>query len=207
MIHLTEEMILAVRDREPVADEVLAHIDECGACARALEDARSRAEAVEKALAVLTAPLGKEVRVERVSRRGQLRGLQDSDAGRVAAEVAAGSGLQDSNAGPVGADAAAGLGRPEAPAGIGARVVPIGRGRRDAVRGTRVRAGLSGRCAGLAVRPCWCSSARGRSPRFPARSTGGSRESFSRWVGRWPRRPPLHLSRCPARSAGRMEVA
>ena len=56
MIHLTEDVIVAVRDREPVADEVLDHLAECGACARALEDARSRAEAVERALAVLAAP-------------------------------------------------------------------------------------------------------------------------------------------------------
>lgn len=64
MIHLTEGMILAVRDREPVADEVLAHLNECAVCARALEDARSRAEAVEQALSALTVPLGMEVRAE-----------------------------------------------------------------------------------------------------------------------------------------------
>ena len=121
MIHLTEGMILAVRDREPVAHEVLAHLDECGACARALEDARSRAEAVEQALAALTGPPGMEVRAEEVSGRGQSRALQDSDAGPVVAEVAAGRGRRD------------------AAAGTGARVVPIGRGRRDAVRGTRTR--------------------------------------------------------------------
>ena len=120
MIHLTEDMILAVRDREPVADEVLAHLDECGDCARALEDARARAEAVEKALAVLTAPLGKEVRVEGASRRGQLRRLQDADAGRVAAEVVRGRALGWW-------------------CGNRGRVVPIGRGRRDAVRGTGTR--------------------------------------------------------------------
>ena len=57
MIHLTEGMIVAVRDREPVADEVLAHLNESAAGARALEDARSRAEAVEQALSVLTVPL------------------------------------------------------------------------------------------------------------------------------------------------------
>ena len=56
MIHLTEGMIVAVRDREPVADEVLAHLNESAAGARALEDARSRAEAVEQALSVLTVP-------------------------------------------------------------------------------------------------------------------------------------------------------
>ena len=55
MTHLTEETILAVRDREPVADEVLSHISECAVCARALEDARAR---VERALAVLTMPVG-----------------------------------------------------------------------------------------------------------------------------------------------------
>ncbi|MYC52879.1 MAG: hypothetical protein F4X47_11250 [Gammaproteobacteria bacterium] len=121
MIHLTEEMILAVRDREPVADEVLAHLDQCGACARALDDARSRAEAVEQALAALTVPLGMEGRAGRVSGRGQLRGLQDADAGRVAAEVAAGGGRSDGGA------------------GTGARVVPIARGRRDAGRRTPKR--------------------------------------------------------------------
>ena len=121
MIHLTEEMILAVRDREPVADEVLAHLDQCGACARALDDARSRAEAVEQALAALTVPLGMEGRAGRVSGRGQLRGLQDADAGRVAAEVAAGGGRSDGGA------------------GTGARVVPIARGRRDAERRTPKR--------------------------------------------------------------------
>ncbi|MCY3704605.1 MAG: hypothetical protein OXH08_03760 [Gammaproteobacteria bacterium] len=121
MIHLTEEMILAVRDREPVADEVLAHLDQCGACARALDDARSRAEAVEQALAALTVPLGMEGRAGRVSGRGKLRGLQDADAGRVAAEVAAGGGRSDGGA------------------GTGARVVPIARGRRDAERRTPKR--------------------------------------------------------------------
>jgi uncharacterized protein YaiE (UPF0345 family) len=58
MIHLTEGMILAVRDREPVADEVLAHLDECAVCARALEDARSRAETVEQALSALAEVAG-----------------------------------------------------------------------------------------------------------------------------------------------------
>lgn len=117
MIHLTEEMILAVRDREPVADEVLAHLDECGACARALEDARSRAEAVEQALAVLAVPLGKE-------------GLAEIPEVRGRSDVAAGTGAQVV---PIG------RGRSDAPAGTGIRVVPIGRGHRDAVRGTRMR--------------------------------------------------------------------
>ena len=64
MTHLTEETILAVRDQEPVADEVLSHISECAVCARALEDARDRAEAVERALAVLTMPVGVENRFQ-----------------------------------------------------------------------------------------------------------------------------------------------
>lgn len=111
MIHLTEGMIVAVRDREPVADEVLAHLNESAAGARALEDARSRAEAVEQALSVLAMPLGMEVRAE-------------------GAAVAGPDGVSE---------VAAGRGRPDGSAGTGARVVPIGRGRRDAVRGTRTR--------------------------------------------------------------------
>lgn len=84
MIHLTEGMILAVRDREPVADEVLAHLNECAVCARALEDARSRAEAVEQALSALTVPLGMEVRAEGAS-------VTEPD---VVAENAAGTGAR-----------------------------------------------------------------------------------------------------------------
>lgn len=117
MIHLTEEMILAVRDREPVADEVLAHVDECGACARALEDARSRGEAVEQALAVLTVPLGMEGRAEIPEVGGR-------------SDVAAETGAQVV---PIG------RGRSDGPAGTGARVVPIGPGRRDAGRRTPKR--------------------------------------------------------------------
>ena len=44
MTHLTEETILAVRDREQVADEVLTHVEECAFCARVLEEARTRAQ-------------------------------------------------------------------------------------------------------------------------------------------------------------------
>lgn len=87
MIHLTERMILAVRDREPVADEVLVHLNECGACARALEDARSRAEAVEQALAALTVPVVAEVAAE--------RGRPDGTAGTGAQVVPIGRGRQD----------------------------------------------------------------------------------------------------------------
>ena len=54
--HPTEAIILSVRDGEPVAEEVLAHLDECAACARALEEARDRAGSIEKALAALTVP-------------------------------------------------------------------------------------------------------------------------------------------------------
>ncbi|MDE0475698.1 MAG: hypothetical protein OXI50_14155 [Gammaproteobacteria bacterium] len=133
MIHLTEEMILAVRDREPVADEVLAHLDECGACARALEDARSRAEAVEQALAALTVPLGKETGAQAAS------GAAQGGVAEVAAGPEVGRGLQDTDAGRLVAEVAAGRGRLDGAAGPGAQVVPIGRGRRDAGRGTRLR--------------------------------------------------------------------
>ena len=84
MIHLTEGMILAVRDRQPVADEVLAHLKECAACARALENARSRAEAVEQALSALTVPLKTDVRAEGAS-------VAEPD---VVAENAAGTGAR-----------------------------------------------------------------------------------------------------------------
>ncbi|MYH50116.1 MAG: hypothetical protein F4020_06910 [Gammaproteobacteria bacterium] len=117
MIHLTEEMILAVRDREPVADEVLAHIDECSACARALEDARSRAEAVEQALAALTVPLRMEGRAETPEVHGR-------------SDVAAGAGAQVVPIEP---------GHSDGPAGTGARVVPIEPGHRDAGPATRAR--------------------------------------------------------------------
>ena len=118
MIHLTEEMILAVRDREPVADEVLAHIDECSACARALEDARSRAEAVEQALAALTVPLRMEGRAE----VPEVRGRSDEAAGAGAQVV------------PIE------RGRSDGTAGTGARVVPIEPGHRDRDAGPATRA-------------------------------------------------------------------
>ena len=54
--HPTEATILSVRDGAPVAGEVLVHLDECAACARALEEARDRAGTIEKALAALTVP-------------------------------------------------------------------------------------------------------------------------------------------------------
>ena len=54
--HPTEAVILSVRDGEPVAEEVLAHLDGCPACARALEEARDRGGTIEKALAALTFP-------------------------------------------------------------------------------------------------------------------------------------------------------
>lgn len=120
MIHLTEGMIVAVRDREPVADEVLAHLNESAAGARALEDARSRAEAVEQALSALTVPLKMDVRAEEAS-LAKPGGLAENAVGTGARVV------------PIG------RGRPDVAAGPGARVVPIGRGRRDAVRETRAR--------------------------------------------------------------------
>lgn len=54
--HPTEATILSVRDGEPVAEEVLVHLDECAACARALEEVRDRAGSIENALAALTVP-------------------------------------------------------------------------------------------------------------------------------------------------------
>ena len=57
MTHLTEETILAVRDREHVTDEALAHVARCARCAQALKDARARAQAVEQALTALTLPV------------------------------------------------------------------------------------------------------------------------------------------------------
>lgn len=151
MIHLTEEMILAVRDREPVADEMLAHLDECAACARALEDARSRAEAIEEALAALMVPLEMDVRVEGESvaepddvvegvAGAESAGVEEDAAGAESAgAVPIGRGLSDADAGSGAVEDAAGRGRSDVAAGTGVRVVPIGRGRRDAVRGTRAR--------------------------------------------------------------------
>ncbi|MDE0393379.1 MAG: hypothetical protein OYK82_01245 [Gammaproteobacteria bacterium] len=54
--HPPEATILSVRDGEPVAEEVLAHLDECAACARALKEARDRAGTIENALAALRVP-------------------------------------------------------------------------------------------------------------------------------------------------------
>lgn len=61
--HPTEALILAVRDGEPVAGEVRAHLDGCAACSRTLAEARDRAARVDGALAVLTVPLDVSVEV------------------------------------------------------------------------------------------------------------------------------------------------
>lgn len=134
MTHLADETILAVRDGEQVADEVLAHVEECASCARALEEARTRAHAVEKALAVLALPV--PVTKERRPRDEEARpaahpivpisrerepGLEETDEGRSAVDVAAGRGRRD------------------VAAGTEARVTPIDRGRPDAARRPRVR--------------------------------------------------------------------
>ena len=104
MIHLTEGMIVAVRDREPVADEVLAHLNESAAGARALEDARSRAEAVEQALAALTVP--RVVPIGR-GRRDAVRGTRTRGTvwtlrwlGRAAVLVLIGAGALSALPGP-----------------------------------------------------------------------------------------------------------
>ena len=112
MTHLTEETILAVRDQEPVADEVLSHISECAVCARALEDVRARAEAVERALAVLTMPVG-------VANRSQPAAVES---GAVAADQSGPAASEESSR-------------------VEAKVLPIRRGRRNARAGRSTRSG------------------------------------------------------------------
>ncbi len=112
MTHLTEETILAVRDQEPVADEVLSHISECAVCARALEDVRARAEAVERALAVLTMPVGVANRFQPAA----------AESGGVAADQSGPAASEESSR-------------------VGAKVLPISRGRRDARGGRSTRSG------------------------------------------------------------------
>lgn len=207
MIHLTEEMILAVRDREPVADEVLAHLDECAACVRALEDARLRAEAVEDALAALTVPLRTDLRVEGASSGAEPGDLAEDGAG---AEPGAGTigrdrphGLQDADAGRAAEEVAAGRGRPDVAAGNRARVVPIGRGRRNAVWGTPGRGGVRtvrwlGRAAVLVLIGAGALSA------LPG--------PFNGWIPRMvpggppPVEPAAPAPESPGQVGGRMEV-
>ena len=133
MTHLTEETILAVRDGEQVADEALTHIDECASCAQALEEAGTRAHAVKKALSVLALPVRvteerrppdeearpAAVRVVPIGRERE-PGLEETDQGRRAVDVAAGPGRRD------------------VAAGTGPGVTPIDRGRRDAAKRPRV---------------------------------------------------------------------
>ena len=143
MTHLTEEMILSVRDREPVADEVVAHLDECAMCARALEDARARSEAVERALAALTVPLTMDAPVERRVEHA-VRPAPEEVAGDAAEQESArvipiGRGRGDAAAGPGSVEVSAGRGRRDAAMGTSGRAELAGRGRRDAFRGTRAR--------------------------------------------------------------------
>ncbi len=134
MTHLTEATILAVRDREQVADEALAHLDQCDECIRAVESARARAHAVERALAVLALPV--RVTEERRPPEEEARPAT----GRV---VPIGRerkpGLEGTDEGRRAGDVAAGPGRADVTAGTGAGVTPIDRGRRDAESGPRVR--------------------------------------------------------------------
>ena len=183
MIHLTEEMILAVRDREPVANEVLAHLDECGACARALEDARSRAEAVEQALAALTVPLRMEGRAEIPEVHGR-------------SDVVAAAGAQVV---PIE------RGRSDGTAGTGARVVPIEPGHRDRDAGLATRARRSvwsvrwlGRAAVLVLIAAGALSA------LPGPFNGWIPRTFS---GGSPLATPISPApEPPAQVGGRMEV-
>ena len=206
MIHLTEDMILAVRDREPVADEALAHLDECGACARALEEARSRAGAVEQALAALAVPLRRDVRVEEAS-GAEPGGVAEVAAGAESAEVVSGRGrsrgLRDADAGRIVAEVAAGDGRADVTAGTGARVAPIGRGRRDSVRGTRARGTIRtvrwlGRAAVLVLIGAGALSA------LPGPFNGWIPRMFSR--GPAPVAPTAPEPEPPGQVGGRMEV-
>ena len=208
MIHLTEGMIVAVRDREPVADEVLAHLNESAAGARALEDARSRAEAVEQALSVLTVPLGMEVGAEGASAAGpdgvtEPGGVAEPVAGRESAELAGGRGPEDVDAGSGAAEVAAGRGRRDVAAGTGARVVPIGRGRRDAIRGTRTRGtvwtlGWLGRAAVLVLIGAGALSA------LPGPFNGWIPRVFT--GGPPPAPPSTSAPELPGQVGGRMEV-
>ena len=72
--HPAEALILAVRDGEPVAEEVRAHLDGCAACARKLADARDRAARVDGALAVLTVPPDVSVEVPATGGRASAHG-------------------------------------------------------------------------------------------------------------------------------------
>ena len=184
MIHLTEGMIVAVRDREPVADEVLAHLNESAAGARALEDARSRAEAVEQALSALTVPLKMDVRAE-------------------GASVAEPGGVAENAAGAESAELASGRERADVAAGPGARVVPIGRGRGDSARGTRTRGtvwtlGWLGRAAVLVLIGAGALSA------LPGPFNGWIPRVFT--GGPPPAPPSTSAPELPGQVGGRMEV-
>lgn len=202
MIHLTEGMIVAVRDREPVADEVLAHLNESAAGARALEDARSRAEAVEQALSVLTVPLGMDVRTEGAS-VAEPGGVAEAVAGTESVELDSGRGPEDVDAGSDAAEVSEGRGRPDVAGGTGARVVPIGRGRRDAVRGTRTRGtvwtlGWLGRAAVLVLIGAGALSA------LPGPFNGWIPRVFT--GGPPPAPPSTSAPELPGQVGGRMEV-
>lgn len=207
MIHLTDEVILAVRDREPVADEVLAHLDECAACGRALEDARARAESVEQALAALAAPIGLGLADADAGPDGGAdaagRGRSDVGAGTGATEVAAGTGRSDVAAGTGVTEVAAGRGRSDVGPGTGARVVPIGRGRRDAVRGRGAPRGVwtirwLGRAAVLVLIGAGALSA------LPGPFNGWIPRVFS--GGTPPAAPTSPAPELPGQVGGRMEV-
>lgn len=133
MTHLTEETILALRDQEPVDDKVKSHVEGCAVCAQALRDARERAEAIEHALAALTAPLpvGAPAEEELGTEPAPVIPI-DRGRGDVGAESSGRQGRRDAPGGP-----SIGRGRRDAPGGLS-----VGHGRRDVVRGTRVRGGF-----------------------------------------------------------------
>ena len=137
MTHLTEETILAVRDREHVTDEALAHVARCARCAEALKDARARAQAVEQALAALTRPL----RVEKP------RSAQGGERGDMAGATPLGREGRDDERG----------------AGALGGVVPTGRVRRVAAGGSAPgrprRSPVRGAVRGSSRLPWWLGRA------------------------------------------------
>lgn len=164
MTHLTEEMILALRDHEPIADEAVAHVGECAECARALEDARRRAEAVERALAALTVPLP----------------VENSEEGESAPAVAESGAVVSDQSGPVAS---------EESSGTESKVIPIGRRQGDAGDGSPGAGGRGDVAVVSSDGPGRRDSRRGRSigggRRDAVRGTGARGASWTmRWLSR-----------------------
>jgi hypothetical protein len=69
MTHLDEGTIVAIRDGALVVGDARAHVESCPQCARALDEARRRAAAIEQALAGPVEPLEMDRAKERVRRQ------------------------------------------------------------------------------------------------------------------------------------------